>query len=481
MMIIILIYVYFLKFMATLKNLLVQSCIGVGITCFFANSSVAETEILLAEAPVSSTPIISNEDGEPESWNIHGQATYILQQKDNFNSTYNSTNSLLSRSEGNGLPSYTFSSTLFLGKRLWEGAEFYFNPEVFQGIPFSGQLVGLGAFQNGELQKGAFTSPVFYTARAFLRQSFNFSGDDEFIESSANQLAGKVSKNRLVLSYGKFASLDFFDQNTFSHDPRTQFQNFAIFSMGAYGYAADPKGFTFGAVAEWYQDNWTLRVARLALPQVPNTEQIDYSLATNYVDQIEVSRAHSIGNQPGAIRAILFQQHAYMGSYQDAIDMGIQTNASPDIVGIRKSGQRSWGYGLNFEQALTSDIGVFGRWSWNSGNTETQTLDISNSLSGGISIKGNAWGRPKDTLGIGYAISGISSSEIAYLQQGGMTAFIGDGALDYKKEEVIETFYSFNLAKNMHVTADYQRISNPAYNAARGPINFFGIRAHIEM
>jgi hypothetical protein len=134
--------------------------------------------------------------------------------------------------DGGGDKSYTLSATAFLGTRLWKGAEIYWNPEMFEGAPFNKQLIGLGGFQNGELQKGSYAPLVYYTARAFIRQNINLDGETEQIISGPNQLAGLIHSNRLVLSYGKFATLDFFDHNLYSHDPRTQFQNFAIFSMG---------------------------------------------------------------------------------------------------------------------------------------------------------------------------------------------------------------------------------------------------------
>jgi carbohydrate-selective porin OprB len=161
--------------------------------------------------------------------------------------------------------------------------------------------------------------------------------------------------------------------------------------------------------------------------------------------------------------------------------LGQQTNSTPDITTVRQSATKSWGVGLNVEQAINDDIGVFGRFSWNPGTTETQTLDISQSISGGVSIKGSYWSRPNDTLGIGFAVNGISSSQIEYLQQGGMTAFIGDGALSYGSEQIFETYYNAKIYKDLYVTLDYQRISNPAYNSARGPVNIFGIRAHFEL
>jgi len=418
---------------------------------------------------------------EPEMWSLHGQSTYIIQQKNNFNSAYHGQNSLLNKNEGAGENSYTFSATAFLGRRLWQGGELFFNPEIFQGIPFSGQLVGLGGFENGELQKGAFDNPVYYTARAFIRQTINLGGESEISEEGPNKLKGSLDKNRLVLTFGKLASLDYFDDNTYSHDPRAQFQNFAIFSMGAYGYAADIKGFTYGAVAEWYRDNWVIKIARLALPEVPNTSQLDYSLTKDYINQIEATRIHRLGEQSGAIRALLYRQYAFMANYQDAINSNAGSAGAPDLTAFRRHGSSSIGYGMNLEQSINENLGVFGRWSWNTGATETQTLDISKSISGGVSLKGSYWASPKDTVGLGYAINGISSSEINYLKLGGMTAFIGDGNISYKPETVIECYYSKPLSKEVSLTLDLQRITNPAYNSDRGPVNMVGFRVHFEI
>ena len=459
--------------------------------CICLLSSTVEAEsldgkniIFLAVSPVDDSPKLINSTNFEEvqgGWSIHGQSTYIVQQKNNFYSSYNGQNSLLNATEGNGEKSYTLSATLFLGAKLWQGGELFYNPEMFEGVPFGGQLTGLGGFQNGELQKGAFAPPVYYTARAFFRQIIGLGGEKQRSESGQNQLADNYDKNRIVISYGKFATLDFFDQNTYSHDPRTQFQNFALFSMGAYGYAADTKGFTYGAVLEWYQDDWIVKVARLAVPTIPNTEQLDYSLTSDYTNQIELTHEHNILGQRGAIRALIYQQHALMGTYQDALNVAQQTNTTPDVFSVRKTGQESLGYGINLEQAINHDVGLFARWSWNPGKTETQTLDISSSLSAGVSIKGTGWKRSEDTFGIGYAVNAISSSQINYLQQGGYTAFIGDGALNYKPEQILEAYYSAHVFKNLFLTADFQYISNPAYNSSRGPISFFGIRAHIEM
>jgi high affinity Mn2+ porin len=423
----------------------------------------------------------ATENSLPENFNFHWQSTYINHQKNNFFSNYSGRNSLLSQREGGSSHSYSFSGTAFFGARLWQGAEIYYNPETFQGIPFGRELLGLGGFQNGELQKGAFNSPVFYTARAFIRQTIDLGGAKEFTPGEANQLAGFNPKNKLVLNVGKIATLDYFDDNTYSHDTRSEFQNFSVFSMGAYGYAADTKGFTYGAVAELYLDNWIIKTARLALPSIPNTSDLDLTLRKNFGQQMEISRFHEINGHAGAVRALIYSQRAYMAQYSTATSIGRQRQQTPDLTVARIGGTRSWGYGLNAEQALQENLGVFARWSWNPGTTETQTLDISNSLSGGLSLKGASWSRPNDTFGFGMASNGISSSEIQYLKLGGLTAFLGDGNLDYRREKVIETFYSAKLKNDLFLTLDFQRIQNPGFNSKRGPVNLLGLRAHFEL
>jgi high affinity Mn2+ porin len=415
-----------------------------------------------------------------ENWSVHGQLTSISQTKNDFLSPYQGANSLLNKEEGGGKPSYSVSSTVFLGRKLSEHSAFFINPELFQGVPFNGQLVGLGGFQNGELQKGAFESPVYYTARAFFRQTLNFGGETKEEESGPNQFKSVVTSQRWVLTFGKLASLDYFDDNTYSHDPRKQFQNFSIFSMGAFGYAADIKGFTFGAVAEWYNQNHIVKVARLALPLIPNNPLLDFSLQKDYADQIEITRFHKIKNQHGALRFILYRQYGLMATYDDAIKTGLKNNSLPDIVQNRKNGTTSWGYGLNAEQAVWDHTGFFTRYSWNPGQTETQTLDISQSFSMGVNIKGSFWSKPSDELGVGFAVNQISAAEVNYLKRGGLTAFIGDGQLNYKPETVFETYYNFSINPKTTLTTDYQKISNPAYNSNRGPINIYGVRLHYE-
>ena len=217
------------------------------------------------------------------------------------------------------------------------------------------------------------------------------------------------------------------------------------------------------------------------MPKEPNGQSLDYQLTQQYGDQIEVEREHKVLGQEGALRALVFQNRGVMATFNDAINQA-GAGQAPNILTARNNYQNKWGYVLNAEQAVLDDIGLFARWSWNNGQSETEAFtDISRSLSGGAAVKGSFWGRHNDTLGLAFALNGISSSQINYLSQGGYTMFIGDGKITYQGERILETYYSVNLFRGAYLSADYQYIRNPAYNADRGPVSFFGLRAHFEL
>jgi high affinity Mn2+ porin len=140
-----------------------------------------------------------------------------------------------------------------------------------------------------------------------------------------------------------------------------------------------------------------------------------------------------------------------------------------------------YGFYVNGEQQVAKDIGIFGRFSWNDGRNEILSFtDIDRSLSGGVSVKGSYWGRPTDTVGLGGAVNGLSSAHRDFLAAGGLGLLIGDGRLNYRTEQILETYYAYAVDKNFTLTADYQLIANPAYNADRGPVSIFSARLHGE-
>lgn len=424
---------------------------------------------------VFSILLLDAKAGEQEDWNAKFQTTYIWQEKQPFKSAYSGANSLVSNDE----KSYSFTATVALGFRPWTDGEIYFNPEVAQGVPFS-KLTGLGGMTNGEMARTSGANPTFYRARLFLRQTWGFGTEQDVVESAANQLGGQVNKRRLVLTVGNLSIPDLFDNNVYNHDSRTQFINWSVMAQGAYDFAADARGYTSGIALEYFYDDWAVRGGRFEQPIESNGQALDAHLFTHYGDQIEIEHAHLIGEQAGKIRLLTFRNIAVMGSYQDALDKASKNGSVPAISLVRRQ-QVKLGYGVNIEQAMTENIGFFGRASWADGKTETYAFaEIDRSISGGLLINGDYWRRADDTLGVALAQNRLSAKHREYLAAGGLGFFVGDGRINYRPERICEIFYNIALAKNTHLGINFQHIENPAYNRDRGPVSVGSVRLHTE-
>ncbi len=418
---------------------------------------------------------------QDETWNAHFQSTFIRQNKAAFRSPYAGQNSLSGARE----QSYSLTATAYLGFRAAGNAvqstELYFNPEAVQGIALS-RLTGLAGLSNGELQKTAGDKLTIYRARVFARQTWGLSdvnAERETIESGQNQLAGSRDKQRMVLTVGNLAVSDIFDQNSYAHDARTQFINWSFLTHGAYDYAADSRGYTWGAAFEYIQPTWAMRVGRFLTPRDSNGLPLNWNIFKSYGDQIEYERSYTIGEQTGKWRALVFRSVAVMGNFTDALNQSAGTLVAPNFDTTRRS-QSKVGIGLAAEQTLSKNLGGFVRVSAHDGKTETFSFtEIDRSISTGIVLSGGGWTRPQDKLGVAWAANGLSSTHRAYAAAGGMGFFIGDGRLNYKPETIAETYYLWGLGRQQ-LSVNAQFIQNPAYNADRGPVRVVGVRWHTE-
>ncbi|MDB5619718.1 carbohydrate porin [Tardiphaga sp.] len=422
-----------------------------------------------------SQPIARASLPQSTDWNIHAQTTAIATGYPGFRSPYQGTNSLT----GGAQARETFTTTAFLGFRLWQGGEFYFNPELAQGFGFDGTL-GLAGFPNGEAQKAGGTYPKIRPQRYFFRQTLGFGGEQEDVADAANQLAGKRDIDRITLTVGRFAVGDFFDNNSYAKDPRADFMNWAMWSSGAYDFPADLPGFTRGAVVELNRKDWALRAGLFQVPSAPNSDILTFNTGGTVV---EFEERHQIFDQPGKLRLGLFANRGNTANYRSALatlaaDPTLDINQI--VPGIR-SDNLKYGFYLNGEQQIATDIGLFGRYSWNDGQNEILSFtDIDRSVSAGVSIKGSRWGRTNDTIGLGGAINGLSAAHRDFLAAGGNGLLIGDGRLTYGTERILESYYAYAIDKNFTLTGDYQLIVNPAYNRDRGPVSVFSGRLHGE-
>ena len=205
-----------------------------------------------------------------------------------------------------------------------------------------------------------------------------------------------------------------------------------------------------GAVLEYFQENWAVRASRFIQPKVPIQLKLDSKFFEHYGDQIEIEHTHELSGQPGKLRFLAFHNNTKMSRYEDALELGTQTASPPDINLVRNEDQSKYGLGINLEQAINENIGVFMRGMWADGRTKTYAFtEIDHSLSGGTLIKGNAWHRPDDKVGLAFAVNGLSKLHREYLAAGGLGFFLGDGNLSYKTENIIEAFYNLKVSKSV--------------------------------
>ena len=440
-----------------------------------------------------------------QRWMCNMQVTYVTQYAMNnpkqigYNTAYSTGNTFIDNKSKSSL-----SSTLFLGTRLWKGAELYVNPEVAGGQGIGGTL-GIAGYPNGEIFRVGDPTPTLYVARAFLRQTIklntipvNSKGDDrEYVKADQTQLSGFTSSKRLVFTVGKFTLADIFDNNHYSHDSRTRLLNWSLMSAGAYDFASDTKGYTYAAVGEYISPEFSIRFGTAMEPMYANgpmgphkfmdlEAQTGNGIAYNY----EIEKPFNLNkHKPSIFRALFFFNKNHSGEYALAqhggsFDSIYFNNATKGMNQVRSKTPSAVKYGivLGLQQPISEHAGMFSRISWNDGHTESWAFaEIDNSITAGFVFHCKAWHRFNDRLTIGLASNGISKDHQTYLAAGGYGFMLGDGKLNYGREGIIEVQYEWEIKRGFILSPDYQLISNPGYNKANGTISVFGIRSHIEL
>jgi high affinity Mn2+ porin len=410
---------------------------------------------------------------EHDRWNIHAQDTFVEQGYFHFRSPYEGTNSLTGASQAKN----TESATAFLGVRLWPGGELYFNPEIDQGFGLN-DTHGVSAFPNGEAQKASFPMARLVVDRLFVRQTFGLGGEREIVADGPNQLDGHPDISRVTLVAGRLAVTDDFDANAYANDPRTNFLNWNIYGAGAYDWTMDQLSWTWGALAELNQKRWAFRSGYFLLPTVSSVNTFDMHIPTRGEYTAEFEWRYSLFSQPGKLRVFGWVNHGTMGAYSAALALPATTPNYPDIT-LTREVRTNPGVVINAEQAITPNIGLFSRVSWNGGRDEILGgTDCSESWSLGGLLQGRLWGRPSDAVGFGGVVGGLSPVARAYFAAGGLGILIGDGRLEYRTERAVEAYYAYAPWKWATLSLDYQFVVNPGYNAARGPVPIYAVRVH---
>jgi high affinity Mn2+ porin len=422
-------------------------------------------------------PLAAQDAPADERWNLFFQATSIGQYHGSFLSSYSGQFSLQGHPEAEA----SLTSTLFFGLRLASNTQFYFDPEIAGGRGFSATN-GMANFPNGEMPRVATATPKPYIARLYVTQDFGFGSERETTQSDENQLSGSRPMTRYSITVGRFTVTDFFDDNRYSHDPRTQFMGWAAMYNGAWDYPADTRGYTWGWVHEFHTSNWSVRYSSAAMPRVANGLRFDRRLFRDRSDMFEGELRGKFREHEGAVRLLSYFNRFDGGTYADAIRLARETGARPDITATRRTGTLKYGFGVSADQELAKDFGIFGRLGWNDGKTESFAYTAIDRLATfGASLKGSRWRRPEDTLATELTISGLSAVHAQYLALGGYDFLIGDGALRYGPETVWETYYSARVIPQLFATIGLDHANNPAYNRDRGPVWIGTFRLHLEV
>ncbi|MGD1072435.1 MAG: carbohydrate porin [Bryobacteraceae bacterium] len=406
------------------------------------------------------------------------QANFIRQEQPSFPAKYSGVNSL--GPEGQHATSRV--ETLYSGFRITQNFEFLFDIESAGGFALSNAL-GVAGFPNVDVVRNPSLSEDPYVSRVMLHYTLPLSR--KLVEQARNplSLASRVPERRLEFRLGKMSTVDFFDLNSVGSDSHLQFMNWASVNNGAYDYAADTRGYTYGLLIEYYYKDWAARFGEFLMPTVANGITLDWNIARAGGQNFELEYHPSLlKDRQTVVRGLTFVNRANMGLYSAAIaGFPNATGAVPDITLSREQGRVKYGFGLNAEQELTDAWRAFFRLGWNNGKTESFAYtEVDNTVEFGSDLRGKLWHRSQDKLGATVITSGISAEHARYLALGGLGFILGEGGLNYGREQIFETYYTAHLWRGISIAGDFQHIANPAYNRDRGPVIVSSIRLHIE-
>lgn len=410
---------------------------------------------------------------------LSGQMNFIFQAHPGFPSAYSGPNSL----DPNGERATSRVLTLFTGYQLTDTTELFFDVESAGGRGVSDAL-GLAGFTNLDVVRNPDLGSKPYIARLMLRRIIPLSHEMRDSERTPFSLAKKLPVRRIEIRVGKFGLPDFLDQNSIGSDSHLQFMNWTVDNNGAYDYAADTRGYTYGALFAFEGKQWSTRFVEALMPKVANGIDLDWDLRRARAENVEIEyRLELIKSRASAIRFLTYVNHANMGSYSEAVRAFLAgQDARPTIEAHRQQGRIKYGFGLNAEQELTSAMRVFARWGWDEGENESFAYtEVNETLQAGADHNGARWSRPQDKLGVAFVSNGISAAHQQYLRLGGLGFLLGDGNLDYNRENILESYYTYHAWRGVFGGPDAQYIIHPGYNRARGPVVVFGLRLHVDL
>ena len=446
--------------------------LAVGAFCLLVTPAWANHAKLKNQLPL---PFFVSDDNPLSTLTMTGVTVNMLQGFPTFHN---------GEEKVKGSVQYSNKQALFLGMHLWKGATVVFNPEMYYGYNPSNNI-GVASSVNVATARVESSNPYLQVQRLYLQQVIDLGGNKKIIqneggrsqalEALTNQLNEETTENNLTITIGKFGVGDIFDDNIYSHDPTRHFMNTSFNSLENVDYAGNAWGTTFGAAAEWQKDWWTLRAGIFQGSEIPPSLNLEPVALKSYMLIGEAEARYSIGDQPGNIKILGYQDHGYInmiGEYNGAASI---YDALPFFAKERMQRHTKLGIGLNVQQQLTDGVGMFIRAGMD--NKTYDFADITKGFNGGFVFSGKLWGRELDEFGLAAGYNSMKGG--SSFKQGEFTQ-IGTGSINFAPETVLETYYKFVPKKDWEFTADYQFVQNPNFLKNSNPAHVFGIRARIS-
>ena len=445
---------------------------AVALALFFAG-------LCSAQESGSSGPTTVFPHSSSARWWISGQVNTIFQAHPDFHALYSGPNSLSAQGEH----ATSRVLTLYTGFQINKRTEVLFDLESAGGRGISDAL-GLAGFTNVDVVRNPTLGAAPYVARAIVHRVFALSSKEEDAERTPLSLLTKQPERRIELRAGKMSLADYFDVNSVGSDSHLQFLNWTAVNNGAYDYAADTRGYTFAAMAEYEDRNWGMRFGEALMPKVANGPNLDADVLRARSENIEFEfRPELVPEHHTVLRLLSYVNHANMGSYREAINAFLAgVDPQPNIIAHRKQGRIKYGFGFNGEQELTKTWRAFARLGWNEGENESFAYtEVDQAIEIGADFRLERWHRPADKIGLAFISNGISRLHQLYLALGGQGFLLGDGRLTYGREDILESYYTAHLWRGIYFSPDLQWVLHPGYNQDRGPVIVPGLRLHLEL
>ncbi|HVN94481.1 MAG TPA: carbohydrate porin [Terracidiphilus sp.] len=412
---------------------------------------------------------------------VSGQANVILQGYPGFKASYSGPNSLTNWAQS----ATTHLLTLYSGYQLSQSTEVFADIEDTTGNGV-GNESGLAGYVNLDvvrLLQGVPNANEPYLAQLMIREIIPLTVDREPADRDELDLATSIPTRRIEVRFGKMDLTDFFDLNTHGSDSNLQFLNWTVDDNGAWDVASNARGYTDAVIVEFDNHAHSARFAEALMPKTPFSQFLDADLARSHSENLELeARGKHVLHRDGVVRVLGYLNHAPMGSYRVANAEYLDGHtATPDIAATRRPGQHRYGFGVNVEQEIASNVGVFARLGWSDGHHEAYCYtEVDRTLEVGGLVRGKSWHRSEDRAGVAFVANGIIAEHQQYLALGGLGIMLGDGGLTYGREKIFETFYTAHLWRGFSVAYDFQHVTDPGYNQARGPVSVSAVRFHTD-